>query len=72
MDFSLLPMRTQAECVIFAEGNDQMYETLRVLQNVREYQDVFVKIFNIAGVFMTCDVPIVDDDTTDPTALLLR
>ena len=53
VDHSLLSEATdriQAECILFAIGNDELYDTLRVLQRLSEYQDVSAKTFVIDDV----------------------
>ena len=69
-----LSKRVQAEGILFADGNDQLYDTLKVLKHVSQYQDVFVKVFAISEVDinMTLDDPVGDEDTVDPAILLLE
>ena len=47
VDHSLLHKRVQAECILFSNGNAKLYDTLKMLQRISEYQDVSAKTFTI-------------------------
>ena len=72
IDQSLLFKRVQAECILFATGNDELYDKLRVLQRVSKYQDISVKTFIIRDIYTITDDPVSDQGTVDPTSLLLE
>ena len=54
--------RVQAECILFASDDDELYDTLRVLQRISEYQDVSVKKCTIGNVH------IIKDAQNDPVS----
>ena len=65
VDHSLLSEateRVQAECILFASDHDELYDTLRVLQRISEYQDVSVKKCTIGNVH------IIKDAQNDPVS----
>ena len=64
--------RVQAECILIAHDNEELYDTLRLVQRISEYQDVSVKSFSIEGVYLITDDPVSDEGTVDPTPLLLE
>ena len=72
IDNSLLSNRTQAECILFAKNDDDLYDTLKILQHVGQYQEVSVKTFVIGNVYITADDLANCEETVDPTSLLLE
>ena len=72
VDHSLLHKRVQVECILFSNGNAKLYDTLKMLQRISEYQDVSAKTFTICDIYTIPEDPVGDEGTVDPTSLLLE